>query len=157
MTMKGKLIFLLTITSMVMLFFGATINAEEACTGKVDDVFEMNNTEAFAKHKKSICTFTHKKHTTAKPDGYEIACGECHHDKDGKPLELKEGDAVQSCLECHDKTEKPKKPKGMSKDDWKTMQLEYYYGALHGNCIDCHKKIDAGPKKCAECHPKKEK
>jgi len=157
MNMKGKLIFLLTITGMVMLFFGAAINAEEPCTGKVEDVFEMNNTKAFAKHKKSLCTFTHKKHTTAKPDGYGVACGECHHDKDGKPLALKEGDAVQKCFECHNKTEKPKKPKDMSKDDWKKLQVEYYYGAIHGNCIGCHKAQKKGPKKCSECHPKAKK
>jgi class III cytochrome C family protein len=157
MKMKGKLIFLAIITAMVMLFCGVTINAEEPCTGKVADVIEMKNTEAFAKHKKSICTFTHKKHADAKTDGgYGIACGECHHDKDGKPLELTEGDTVQKCFECHNKTEKPKKPKGMAKADWKKMQLEYYYGAMHANCIDCHKKGKAGPTKCAECHPKAE-
>ena len=138
MKMKGKLFFLLTIAGMAMLFFSATINAEEPCTGKVADSFEMNNTKAFKEHKKAIVMFTHKKHTSAKPDGYGVACGECHHDKDGKPLELKEGDAVQGCLECHKKTEKPKKPKDMAKEDWEKMQLEYYYGALHANCIDCH-------------------
>lgn len=34
------------------------------------------------------------------------------------------------------------------------MQLEYYYGAIHANCIDCHRAGQAGPVKCAECHPK---
>ena len=157
MKMKGKLIFLMTITGMVMLFFGAAINAEEPCTGKVADVIEMKNTDAFKEHKKAILMFGHKKHTAAEPDGYGIACGECHHDKDGKPLALKKGDAVQKCFECHNKTEKPKKEKGMSKEDWASLQLEYYYGAIHANCKDCHKKEGAGPVKCAECHPKAEK
>ena len=154
--MKGKRIFLLlAIVGVAMFLFGASINAKEACA--VSDVIEMNNTEAFAKHKKGLCVFTHKKHSTAAPDGYGVTCGECHHDKDGKALELKEGDAVQGCMECHDKAEKPKKPKGMAKAEWKEMQLEYYYGAMHANCIGCHKEKDAGPKKCAECHPKKAK
>ena len=154
--MKGKRIFLLlAIVGALMFLFGASIHAGE--TVAIKDVFEMNNTEAFAKHKKALCVFTHKKHSTATPDGYGVACGECHHDKDGKALELKEGDAVQGCMECHDKAEKPKKPKGMAKDEWKEMQLEYYYGAMHANCIGCHKTNDAGPKKCAECHPKKKK
>lgn len=154
--MKDKRIFLLlAIIGVAIFLFGASINAKEACS--VSDVIEMNNGDAFAKHKKGICEFTHKKHATAAPDGHGIACGECHHDKDGKPLELKEGDAVQGCMECHDKAEKPKKPKGIGKEEWKTMQLEYYYGAMHGNCIDCHKTGGAGPTKCAECHPKKEK
>jgi len=154
--MKGKRIFLLlAIVGVSMFLFGASINATES--GTVKDVFEMKNTEAFAKHKMGICTFTHKKHTTAAPDGYGVSCGECHHDENGKPLELKEGDAVQGCMECHEEAGKPKKPKGVSKDEWKEMQLEYYYGALHANCIDCHKTGGAGPVKCAECHPKKAK
>lgn len=154
--MKGKhIVLVLAIAVSAMLFFGASINAEEA--GKVADVIEMKNSEAFATHKMGICEFTHKKHADAKPDGHGIACGECHHDKDGKPLELKEGDAVQGCMECHDKTEKPKKPKDISKEEWDAMQLEYYYGALHANCIDCHKEGGAGPVKCADCHPKPEK
>ena len=155
MKMKGKhIVLLLAIAGIAMLFFGASINAEEAASS---DVIKMENTDAFAKHKKSIVTFEHKKHHIAAPDGYGIACGECHHDKDGKPLELKECDTVQGCMECHDKAEKPKKPKGLAKADWKKMKLEYYYGALHANCIGCHKEGGAGPVKCAECHPKPEK
>jgi hypothetical protein len=154
--MKGKRIFLLlAIIGVSMFLFGASINASEPA--KVKDVLEMNNTDAFPKHKMGLCEFTHKKHSTAAPDGHGIACGECHHDKDGKPLELKEGDAVQGCLECHSEVGKPKKEKGMSKEDWEAMQLEYYYGAMHANCIDCHKEKGAGPVKCAECHPKPEK
>jgi len=150
--MKGKRIFLLlAIVGVAMFLFGTSINASEA--GAVKDVFEMKNTEAFEKHKMGICVFSHKKHATE----YDITCGECHHDENGKPLELKEGDAVQGCMECHEEAGKPKKEKGMSKDEWKEMQLEYYYGAIHSNCIDCHKSGGAGPVKCAECHPKPEK
>ncbi len=153
--MKGKhVVLLLAIVGVALLFFGVSINAEET---KSPEVIKMNNTDAFAKHKKSIVTFEHTKHSAAKPDGYGISCGKCHHDADGKALELKEGDAVKGCLECHDKTEKPKKPKGIAKEDWKAMQLEYYYGAIHADCIGCHKEGKAGPVKCAECHPKKKK
>ncbi len=156
MDKKGKLIFLLlAIAGMAMIFLATGINAEEKAGAP--DVIEMKNTDAFKAHKKAIVMFGHEKHTAAKPDGYGIACGECHHDKDGKPLALKEGDAVQKCFECHNKTEKPKKPKGMSKDDWKKLQVEYYYGAMHGNCIGCHKAQKKGPKKCSECHPKAKK
>ncbi len=153
--MKGKhLILVLAIAALAMLFFGASINAEETATS---DVIKMENTKAFATHKQGIVMFDHKKHFAAKPDGHGLACGDCHHDKDNKPLALKEGDKVQGCLECHTKTEKPKKPQGMSKPDWDKMQLEYYYGAIHENCVGCHKKGNAGPVKCAECHPKPEK
>lgn len=121
------------------------------------DIIEMKHTEAFPSHEKSIVMFTHQKHEDAAPNGYGVACGECHHDKNGKPLALKTGDAVQACMECHNKTGKPKKPEGISKKDWDAMQLEYFYGAIHANCIDCHKAGGAGPVKCAECHPKLEK
>lgn len=120
------------------------------------DIIEMKHTDAFSKHKMGIVLFTHQKHADAAPVGHGLACGECHHDKDGKPLALKTGDAVKACMECHNKTEKPKKPEGIAKKDWDAMQLEYFYGAIHANCIDCHKAGGAGPVKCAECHPKPE-
>jgi len=154
--MKGRHIFLLiAMAGLLILFFGASINAQES--KKAPDVMEMKNTAAFSAHKMGIVPFHHKKHTAAAPDGYGISCGECHHDKDGKPLALKEGDAVKGCMECHVKADKPKKTEGMSKEDWDAMQLEYYYGAIHANCIDCHKTGGKGPVKCAECHPKPEK
>jgi len=95
--------------------------------------------------------FSHKKHFT----DYKISCGECHHDKDNKPLaNLKEGDSVQQCAECHTKMEVDKKNK---KD---IMALE---NAMHGNCIECHKEVNikAGdpkgrkgpaPTSCTKCH-----
>ncbi len=159
MNKKGKLFFLLLIISgMVMIFLATGINAEEPCTGKVPGVIEMKNTDAFKKHKKAIVMFDHQKHTAAKPDGYELGCGDCHHDKDNKPLtDLKAGDKVQDCFECHNKPGNARKPKEMSREEWKTVKLEYYKEALHANCIGCHKQEGAGPTKCAECHPKAEK
>jgi hypothetical protein len=151
--MKGRhILLLIAMAGLLILISSASITAQESKTAP--DVMEMKNTDAFTAHKQGIVMFGHKKHTAAAPDGYGISCGECHHDKDGKPLALKEGDAVQGCMECHDKTDKPKKPEGMSKEDWNAMQLEYYYGAIHANCTDCHKTGGKGPVKCAECHPK---
>ena len=110
------------------------------------------------KHKKGIVTFTHKKHH----EEYKLGCGECHHDKDGKPLnDLKMGDDVQGCIECH---KKPGKAKS-SKDNKLTEkeEREYHANALHDNCIGCHKDDNkkktgktAGPAptKCNDCHPK---
>ncbi len=123
----------------------------------VTDTIEMKNTDAFDTHSMGIVMFNHKKHTDAAPDGYGIACGECHHDKDGKPLDIENGDEVQGCMACHDKAERPGRTEGMSKDEWDAMQLEYYYGAIHANCIDCHRKGGAGPVQCMECHPKPER
>ena len=114
------------------------------------EIMPMNDAR-YEKHKKSIVQFTHKKHTTE----YKITCGECHHDDAGKPLELKEGDPVQKCGDCHKEFGK------LAKADKKMKKPEkikkYQKEALHANCIGCHKKIKKGPKKCSECHPKKKK
>ena len=115
------------------------------------DVITMNN-PGFKKHKKSIVAFAHAKHA----NDYKISCGECHHDEQGKPLEaLKDGDPVQGCGECHKEFSK------LSKADKKMKKAEkvkkYYEKAIHANCVDCHKKVKKGPKKCSECHPKKKK
>jgi hypothetical protein len=133
----------------------AAVASQGAST--VADVIQMKNTAAFADHTRSIIMFEHEKHTASPPGGYGLACGECHHDKNGHPLELKPGDAVQRCMACHDKAERPKKPAGISRENWDSMQLEYYYGAIHANCIDCHRKAGAGPVRCTECHPASER
>ncbi|MBU1342128.1 MAG: cytochrome c family protein [Proteobacteria bacterium] len=98
--------------------------------------------------------FTHKKHN----EEFKISCGDCHHDKDKKPLDLKIGDNVQKCVECHTKLEKDKKDKN------DPLVLE---NAMHGNCVDCHKDVNkkAGdpkgmkgpaPASCNKCHEKGE-
>ena len=108
------------------------------------------------KHKKSIVMFHHQKHQK----DYKIACGECHHDDKGKPLtNLKEGDDVKKCFDCHNKPGelKGKKAKGLTKAE----KLAYHANALHENCIGCHKKYNKenktkkAPQKCTDCHPKK--
>ncbi len=110
------------------------------------------------KMKKGQVKFSHKKHV----EEHKIACGECHHDDQGKPRnDLKEGDEVKKCFDCHNKPGelKGKKAKGKSKKE----KLAYHANALHKNCIGCHKaynkknKTKAAPKKCTGCHPKKKK
>jgi len=129
--------------------------------GKAPDMIKMQN-KAY-EHKKGIVEFSHKKHSEeyAKkaPDFYKNACGECHHDDKGKPLSsLKDGDPVQSCIECHKKPGEAPKGKGAPKLD-KKGKLEYHAEALHFNCKDCHKaynkkmKTKDAPTTCAKCHP----
>ena len=131
----------------------------------VKDVIKMEN-KAFEKHTKGIVTFTHKKHSKEyaekNPDLYKNACGECHHDKDNKPLtQLKEGDEVQNCIECHKKPGyiKGKEAKGLTKE----QKREYYANAIHDNCKECHKNFNkkmklkskdkgAAPVSCKQCH-----
>ena len=119
---------------------------------------------AYEEHKKGIVEFTHKKHYDeyAKkfPEFYKLGCGECHHDKDNKPLSnLKEGDDVHRCIECHQKPGEKPKGKGAPKLS-KKEELEYHAEALHDNCRGCHRKVNkktktkAAPTTCTKCHPK---
>ncbi len=123
---------------------------------KFEDVIKMN--EPSYPHKKGIIEFKHAEHI----DKYKLKCGECHHDKNNKPLNnLKKGDNVQRCFECHNKPGeiKGKKAKGLSKKE----KLQYHANALHKNCKGCHKaynkknKTKKAPTTCNKCHPKKKK
>jgi hypothetical protein len=138
------------------------------------DVIRLEN-KAYAKHKDAIVIFEHRKHAEEyqekNPELYNSPCGECHHeevnDKESKPLlDLKEGDEVKNCIECHKKPEyiKGKKAKGLSKQ----QKREYHGNAMHDNCKDCHKKYnkkkklkskDKGyaPYTCKSCHAKNKK
>jgi cytochrome c553 len=122
---------------------------------QVADEFELNSPE-YDKHKKGIVKFSHKKHN----EEYGAACGECHHDDKGKALaDLKMGDDVQKCIECHKKPGERPKGKDAPKLN-KKQRLEYHAEALHYNCKDCHKdynkknKTKAAPTTCTKCHPK---
>jgi hypothetical protein len=119
-------------------------------------IIEMKNEAAVSQHRMGIVRFTHEKHYRDQPEGHGIGCGECHHGAAGIPLaELKPGDTVQNCLECHSKKDRPKKPQDISDADWLAIRLEYYVEAMHDNCIKCHKE-QGGPVKCADCHPRPE-
>ena len=127
--------------------------------------------KAYKKHKYAIAVLSHKKHQEdyAKkyPEFYQNGCGECHHDKDNKPLtELKAGDAVQRCIECHKipKFVTGRKAKGLTKE----QKRENQGNAMHDNCKVCHKKYNKkytkrskskgyAPTSCKTCHPKKRK
>jgi Class III cytochrome C family len=148
--MKKKALLIAAAVAMATLFVTAGIYAGTTAP----DVIQMNN-PAY-KHKKGVAVFTHAKHVAE----YKAGCGECHHDAEGKPLaDLKEGDNVQGCFECHNKPGeiKGKKAKGLSKAE----KRAYHANALHDNCKGCHKsynkknKTKAAPTTCKGCHPKK--
>lgn len=158
--MKLKsLFFTLMLVGIAGIFMAGGIQAGT----QVADVIKMEN-PAY-EHTKGIVEFSHTKHAT----DYGATCGECHHDDKGQPLDLKEGDDVQSCIACHQKpgdvpTEMKKewRAKKLPRDEMKKLELEYHAEALHANCIDCHKtwnkenKTKAAPTTCSKCHPKSE-
>ena len=140
----------------------------------VPDMIKLQD-PAYEKHKKGIVEFSHGKHqkdyAEQYPDLYKRGCGECHHNEKNEPLtELKEGDDVQRCIECHkipgevpkDLKKKWKKDK-VKKADQKKIKLEYHAEAYHENCRVCHKSFNKkykpkkAPTTCTKCHPKKKK
>jgi hypothetical protein len=151
------------IFGVAILFVSAGIYAKSA-----PDVIPLQD-PAYEKHKKGVVKFEHKKHwneySKNYPEFYPSQCGECHHDKDGKPLtELKDGDDVQKCIECHKiPAEAPKGKKAKKKLSKKEKIAEYHAEALHANCKGCHKKFNKkykpkkAPTTCTKCHPKKKK
>lgn len=127
---------------LMLLFIALSLVATGAFAAKeVKDVITFN-TPAYDKHQEAPVVFSHKRHSSdyfdEYPELYESPCGECHHDKDSNKLvDLKEGDEVQSCIECHKKPGymKGKEARGLSKQ----QKREYHANALHDNCKDCHK------------------
>lgn len=160
-----KKFFLIAVTiGISLLLLGTGIHAGN----KVADVIKLEN-KAYADHKEGVVIFQHRKHQKEyrekNPGLFKSACGECHHDKDNKPLvNLKEGDEVQNCIECHKKPAyvKGNEAKGLSKK----QKREYHANAMHDNCKACHKESnkkkglklkDKGyaPNTCNSCHQKK--
>ena len=160
--MMKKNLLLVTIIGIAMLFAAAGIYAKA-----VPDMIKLQD-PAYEKHKKGVVDFSHGKHqsdyATQYPEFYKNGCGECHHDKEGKPLSnLKEGDDVQKCIECHKiPAEAPKGKKAKKKLSKKEKIKDYHAEALHENCKGCHKSYNKkykpktkAPTTCAKCHPKK--
>ena len=143
--MKKKLLLLAGAVCFVSLFISAGLFAGSTAP----DVIKMKD-KAYGDdgHTKGICEFQHKKHAKER----DLKCGDCHHDDKGVALELKEGDNVKLCIECHKKP--GEKPKGEAE------KLEYHAEAMHGKCKKCHKTYNkknntkAAPTTCSGCHPK---
>lgn len=158
--MKKKQSFTIAaLVGLATVFIAAGIYAGTA----VPETITMQN-KAYEKHTKGIVEFSHKKHVAE----YKAACGDCHHDDQGKPLTaLKEGDNVESCITCH---KIPGTVPGELKKEWRETkvpkaeqdkrELEYHAEAVHQNCITCHKDFNkknntkAAPVTCTTCHPK---
>jgi hypothetical protein len=162
--MRKKILRVSVVVVLATLFIAAGIYAKA-----VPDVIPLAD-PAYKEHKKGVVNkFEHKKHwddyAKEYPEFYKNGCGECHHDKDNKPLtELKDGDDVQKCIECHKiAAEAPKGKKAKKKLSKKEKIKEYHAEALHANCKVCHKKFNKkykpkkAPTTCTKCHPKVKK
>ena len=146
-----KILWVVVVVGMAVVFASAALHAGT----KAPEVIKMDD-KAYTKHEKGIVEFSHKKHVAE----YKNTCGDCHHDKDGKKLvNLKDGDNVQPCIDCHKKPgEKPKGKDAPKLTDKET--LEYHAEAMHKNCQGCHKEVNKknnnqnAPTTCVKCHPK---
>ncbi len=154
----NKKVFLIILTmGFIVLFASVALYAGNV----VPDVIKM---EDAYEHTKAIVEFSHKKHVNE----YKGSCGDCHHDENNKPLSnLKEGDDVKKCIECHSK---PGEATKEAKDAWKKDKLkkaekdklarQWHAEAIHDNCRGCHQdynkknKTKAAPTTCVKCHPK---
>lgn len=154
-------------TSFQMLTAAFALHAGET----VSDIVKMEN-PAYKKHVKDIVEFKHKAHaeefSKKYPQIFKKGCGECHHDDRDKPLiNLKYGDNVKNCIECHKKPgEMPKKVKRelraekISPREMKIKEREYHAEALHDKCRGCHREARKKahtrkpPITCSKCHTK---
>lgn len=150
--MSKRLLVITVTVAIATLFITAGIYAGT----KIQDVIKMED-PAYKNREYKTVMFNHRKHF----DEYKVSCGECHHDENNKPLDLKEGDNVKKCIECHKKPGyiRGKEAKGLSKE----QKREYQANAIHDNCKDCHKEYNkkqglkskdkgAAPTSCNKCH-----
>lgn len=127
------------------------------------DVIRMQN-EAYSSHTRAIVEFNHKAHY----ETYNVSCGDCHHDAEGKPLnELKVGDAVQGCIACHTipgqmptELRREMREKKLSREEIALKELEYHADSIHASCVGCHREhnqkhdVKDAPQTCNACHPR---
>ena len=144
--MKRSLLVLTALAMGVVFVFAVAYASQQA-----PDTITMDS-KVFAKHTKSLVTFSHKKHH----EDYKIACTDCHHHYEGGKNVWKEGDEVKKCDACHSEAKAPKGDKSPKAEKIK----KYYYSAIHENCVGCHKELKkagkpTGPTSCKDCHPKK--
>ena len=97
-------------------------------------------------------TFAHATHAMK----YKITCIQCHHTLEQGAMAVEE-----TCTDCHTNTEMRSFPQAESIPE--DERMEYYFLAIHDQCINCHKKVrksDEGttaPVGCWRCHIYKKK
>ena len=148
--MTKRTLLVLTVAALGVAFLVAGVYA----TQQAPETITMESA-LFAKHTKTLVTFSHKKHSAE----YKLACTECHHTYVEGKNTWKEGDEVKKCDACHSEAKAP-----TGADAPKLSKAEkikkYYKDAIHENCQSCHKDMKkkdpatGAPTKCTECHPK---
>lgn len=152
--MSKRILGLLFVGGISLVFLATTLYAGSEFQDEISMDYNEYTKRKYTPPTYEVFVFTHKKHY----EEYKISCGDCHHDKDGNPLDLKIGDEVQQCVECHNEVKKTKKNK---------KSITLLENAMHENCKVCHMQanIEAGdpkgkkgpaPMLCKQCHIKVE-
>lgn len=123
-----KTLLMLSLVSLVVVPLLGALHAQE-------DIKALSD-PAFVTVRRGPVPFQHDKHN----EKAKITdCKTCHHlYKNGK-LDESGDSAGTKCSECH-----------TVKGDKGAMPLTRAY---HRQCENCHKKANAGPVTCGECHP----
>lgn len=97
-------------------------------------------------------TFAHSTHAMK----YKIACIQCHH-----KLEVGAIAVEETCVDCHTNTEMKSFPQ--AKNIPQEERMDYYFIAIHNQCVHCHKEVrqydkwTKAPVGCWRCHVLKKK
>jgi len=143
--MNKKLLTLLLTAGISVLFLATGLYAGTEFSDEITIDYNKYEKRMFGPSARNFVNFPHKNHNI----DYEISCDECHH------IDLKLGDEVQPCAECHIELTPTKKNR-------KSIML--LRNAYHASCIECHKAFNkeagdprgfdesAPPTSCSECH-----
>jgi hypothetical protein len=87
---------------------------------------------------------------------YKIACTVCHHHlEEGAPA------VEETCTDCHTNTDMKSYLKAEKIPE--ENRMEYYFLAIHDQCINCHKAVkrsgnpSTAPVACWQCHVREKK
>ena len=143
--MNKKLLTLLLAAGISVLFLTTALHAGTEFSGEITMDYNKYPERYFKMPKRNYVEFPHSLHVM----DFELSCEQCHH------LDLKMGDEVQPCADCHIELTPTKKNR---------KSIILLRNAYHATCIDCHKEFNkkagdprgfdesAPPTSCSECH-----
>ncbi len=143
--MNKKILTLLLAAGISVLFFATALCAGTKFQDEITMDYNKYPERYFKQSKRNFIEFPHALHAM----DFELSCEQCHH------IDLKLGDEVQPCAECHIELTPTKKNR-------KSILL--LRNAYHASCRKCHKEVNkeagdprgldefAPPTNCSECH-----
>ncbi len=143
--MNKNLLTLLLAAGISVLFLANGLYAGTKFYGEITIDYNKYPERYFKLSKRNYVEFPHALHVM----DFELSCEQCHH------LDLKMGDEVQPCADCHIELTPTKKNR---------KSIILLRNAYHATCIDCHKEFNkkagdprgfdesAPPTSCSECH-----